>query len=155
MVSSSEVLLTESDEDVVRAVWDYCSDMKGTVKVWSKSVFHCGKVWLILSRGPIQKGGWGLACNTELKVAMTSVFFPTDSSSDILEFISCSAFSWALDGPMVASWVYFDYSMDRNSCKVRREQGICWLWHENVHHLPSLSATLCLYGFVCVVPHTL
>lgn len=54
---------------------------------------------------------------------------------------------------MVASWVYFYYRMDRNSCKVRRQQGICLLWHENVHHLPSLSATICLYGgnwFVCV-----
>lgn len=54
---------------------------------------------------------------------------------------------------MVASWVYFYYRMDRNSCKVRRQQGICLLWHENVHHLPSLSAAICLYGgnwFVCI-----
>lgn len=44
--------------------------------------------------------GGGVARKVELKVSMTSVSFPSDSSSDILEFICCGTFSWSLDSAL-------------------------------------------------------
>lgn len=73
----------------------------------------------------LRRGVRGFACKIDLKVAMTSVSFPTDSSSDILEFISCSTFSRALGNPAVASWVYLTYCMDRNSCKAVKGWTVC------------------------------
>lgn len=103
----------------------------------------------------LRRGVRGFACKIDLKVAMTSVSFPTDSSSDILEFISCSTFSRALGNPAVASWVYLTYCMDRNSCKaVKSLDCVCEREKENrasvyfdtsrLHKCASSSVCKCL-----------
>lgn len=102
----------------------------------SKTLCDCVKFLLL----GVQGGG--VSWKVDLKVAMTSVSFPTDSSSDILEFICCGTFSWSLDSALWSPHGYISLTVWTETAGKQLECGrgnrtfVCF---DTSHSLESAS----------------
>lgn len=109
-----------------------------------------GKSGLQPGRGLIQRGRESLHARQIWRWQWV-YSFPTDSSSDILEFISCSTFSRPLVGPphgYISLTVQTETAVNRD--RVGRKWGVCLLWHATAVgmcavFLPSASEGVFIY----------
>ena len=118
-----------------RILWKFQRPHLSQIFTVGKSGFFSASAGVWLCRAVV------FACKIDLKVAMTNVFFPTDSSFDILEFLMKHIFT-GLRKPRRGLMDKSLY-MDRNSCKWSSEKEERDIWH--------FSATwkciiLCLQG---------
>lgn len=127
-----------------------------------------GKSGLQPGRGLIQRGRESLHARQIWRWQWV-YSLPTDSSSDILEFICCSTFSRPLVGPphgYISLTVQTETAVNRD--RVGRKRGVCLLWHATAVgmcavFLPSASEGVFIYWatgyggdwdwFVYVAPH--
>lgn len=122
-----------------------------------KTHFNCGKMWLIL--GVL---GDGAALKIYLKCGNYQCSFPIDSSSDILEFISCGKFSWALSCTLwsphgcISLTVWTETAVKQLECVSENRTFVCFdtsvTWKCIIFFVwVPLYFSLWVNWFVCIV----